>query len=158
MQDDILDQLDYEILSLLQKQGDLNFKELAYKLHKSPSTIFERIGRMRERGFIAGTVTVINRNKFRELMVSYSHVTLREHSSTALTTFQEKVSLYPQVLECYHTTGEYDFLLKIVVRDMQEYTLFITQELMTMENVLKSHSSFVVNEIKRDLAYPLGSR
>jgi len=158
MHDDILDKLDYEILSLLQTQGDLNYKELAYKLHKSPSTIFERINRMRERGFIAGNITIINREKFKELLVSYTHVTLRDHSSNALTNFQEKVAVFPQVLECYHTTGDYDFLLKIVVRDMQEYTRFITRDLMTQENVLKSHSSFVVNEVKRDLAYPLESR
>lgn len=155
MQDDILDKLDYEILALLQIQGDLHYKELAYKLHKSPSTIFERITRMRERGFIAATIAIINRNKFKELMVSYSHVTLRDHSSSALQNFQQQVALFPQVMECYHTTGDYDFLLKIVVRDMQEYTHFITKDLMTLNNVLKSHSSFVVNEIKRNLNYPL---
>jgi Lrp/AsnC family leucine-responsive transcriptional regulator len=110
---------------------------------------------MRDRGFITGTITLINREKFKELMVSYSHVTLRDHSSNALKNFQEKVALFPQVLECYHTTGDYDFLLKIVVRDMQEYTRFITKDLMVLENVLKSHSSFVVNEVKRNLAYPL---
>jgi len=155
MQDDILDNLDHEILCLLQVQGDLHYKELAYRLRRSPSTIYERIARMRERGYIAATIAIINRAKFKELMVSYSHVTLKNHSSNALKNFQDKISLYPQVLECYHTTGDYDFLLKIVVSNMQAYTQFITAELMTMENVLKTHSSFVVNEVKRDLAYPL---
>ena len=158
MHEEILDKLDYDILALLQAQGDLNFKELAYKLHKSPSTIFERISRMRERGFIEGTIMLINRQKFRDLIVSYSHVTLRDHSSSALTNFQHKIAQFPQVMECYHTTGDYDFLLKIVVSDMLEYTHFITKELMTLDNVLKSHSSFVVNEVKRDLTYPLKSR
>ncbi|WP_421940529.1 Lrp/AsnC family transcriptional regulator [Pedobacter sp.] len=151
----ILDQLDLDILRIIQADGRLTNKEIAAKLRKSGSTVFERIARLRREGFIGETVTVINRNKFTDLWIAFSHVKLMVHSAEALSNFQDQVVQYPEVLECYHTTGEYDFLIKIVVGDMPEYNRFIMEKLSKLENVGALNSTFVVNEAKRSLCYPI---
>lgn len=150
-----LDQIDLDILRLLQQDARLTNKELAAELHKSPSTMFERVQRLKDQGFIKGSITVINREKFTDLWVTFTQVQLNDHSGEALQAFQGEVIQFSEVLECYHTTGTFDFLLKIVVNDMNGYNEIITQKLAKLKNVGSLQSCFVVNEAKRNLAYPL---
>lgn len=154
----ILDQTDLDILRLLQKDARLTNKELALKLHKGSSTMFERVSRLRDLGYITGSVTLIDRNKFDELWISFTQVQLNDHSGEALIAFQNEVIQFPEVLECYHTTGAFDFLLKIVVSDMSGYNRLIVEKLAKLKNVGSLQSCFVVNEAKRELAYPLKDR
>jgi len=154
----ILDQTDLDILRLLQKDARLTNKELALKLHKGSSTMFERVSRLRDLGYITGSVTLIDRNKFDELWISFTQVQLNDHSGEALIAFQTEVIQFPEVLECYHTTGAFDFLLKIVVSDMAGYNKLIVEKLAKLKNVGSLQSCFVVNEAKRELAYPLKDR
>jgi Lrp/AsnC family leucine-responsive transcriptional regulator len=153
-----LDQTDLDILRLLQKDARLTNKELAAKLHKSASSMFERVNKLKDQGFIKGSVMVINRDKFDDLWVTFTLVRLKEHSGEALQEFQNEVIQFPEVLECYHTTGIFDYLLKIVVNDMNSYNKVIVDKLSNLENVGSLQSCFVVNEAKRDLAYPLKNR
>lgn len=155
MHNSTLDQLDLDILRIIQADGRLTNKEIAAKLKRSGSTIFERVSRLRREEFIGETVTVINRSKFTDLWIAFSHIKLTAHSAEALSNFQNQVIKYPEVLECYHTTGEYDFLIKIVVGDMPEYNRFIMEKLSKLENVGALNSTFVVNEAKRLLCYPI---
>lgn len=154
----ILDQIDLDILRLLQKDARLTNKELAVKLHKSSSTMFERVNRLKDQGFIKGSLMVINREKFDDLWITFTQVQLNDHSGEALTAFQNEVIQFSEVLECYHTTGAFDFLLKIVVSDMAGYNKIIVEKLANLKNVGSLQSCFVVNEAKRDLAYPLKNR
>jgi DNA-binding Lrp family transcriptional regulator len=153
-----LDQTDLDILRLLQKDARLTNKELAAHLHKSASSMFERVNRLKDQGFIKGSVVVINREKFDDLWVTFTLVQLKEHSGEALLAFQNEVIQFPEVLECYHTTGTFDYLLKIVVNDMGSYNKIIVEKLANLKNVGALQSCFVVNEAKRDLAYPLKNR
>lgn len=153
-----LDQTDLDILRLLQEDARRTNKELALKLHKSPSTIFERVNRLREHGFIQGSIILINREKFDELWVTFTQVQLKDHCSEALIDFQNEVIQFPEVLECYHTTGNFDFLLKIVVTNMASYHMVIVDKLARLRNLGALQSCFVVNEAKRNLAYPLQKR
>lgn len=153
-----LDQTDLDILRLLQKDAGLTNKELAAKLHKSASSMFDRVNRLKDQGFIKGSVVVINRDKFDDLWVTFTLVQLKEHSGEALLAFQNEVIQFPEVLECYHTTGNFDYLLKIVVNDMTSYNKLIVEKLTNLKNVGSLQSCFVVAEAKRDLAYPLKNR
>lgn len=153
-----LDQTDLDILRLLQKDARLTNKELAAQLHKSASSMFERVNKLKDQGFIKGSVVVINRDKFDDLWVTFTLVRLNEHSGEALLAFQNEVIQFPEVLECYHTTGTFDYLLKIVVSDMGSYNKVIVDKLSNLKNVGSLQSCFVVNEAKRDLAYPLKKR
>lgn len=155
MYSNLLDKLDVDILSLLQTNAALSNKQIAAKLGKSASTTFERIHRLQAEGYIQEVIAVINREKFGNLWIAFSHVKLTVHSAEALSNFQNQVIEFPEVLECYHTTGEFDFLVKIVVSDMPEYNKFIMEKLAKLENVGALNSTFVVNEAKRKLTYPL---
>ncbi|MES2456784.1 MAG: Lrp/AsnC family transcriptional regulator [Bacteroidota bacterium] len=154
----ILDQIDLDILRLLQQDARLTNKELAVKLHKSSSTMFERVCKLKEQGFIKGSITVIDREKFEDLWITFTQVQLNDHNGQALVAFQDEVIQFPEVLECYHTTGTFDFLLKIVVSDMNAYNRVIVNKLAALKNVGSLQSCFVVNEAKRDLAYPLKNK
>lgn len=150
-----LDKLDFDILDILQTDAGLSNKQIAVKLNKSASTIFERINRLYQEGYIHQIIAIINREKFSNLWIAFSHVKLTVHSAEALSNFQDQVIEFPEVLECYHTTGEFDFLVKIAVSAMPEYNKFIMHKLAKLENVGALNSTFVVNEAKRKLTYPL---
>lgn len=150
-----LDKIDLEILRLLQQDARLTNKEIAYALRKGHTTIFARINRLRTEGFITGSLTLIDRQKFGELLIAFTQVHLNDHSCESLTSFQEDVIRFPEVMECYHMTGAFDFLMKIVVNDMAAYNNFLVQKLARLKNVGSLQSYFVINETKRELAYPL---
>ncbi|RYE37636.1 MAG: Lrp/AsnC family transcriptional regulator [Sphingobacteriales bacterium] len=150
-----LDQTDLDILRLLQQDARLTSKELAYKLRKGSTTIFGRVGRMKKLGYITGSLTLIDRKKFGEILIAFTQVNLTSHTCETLTAFQESVVHFPEVLECYQMTGEYDFLLKIVVNDMAGYNDFLVQKLARLANIGALESHFVITETKRELGYPL---
>lgn len=151
----ILDKIDLDILRLLQQDARLTSKEIAHALRKGHTTIFSRVNRLRNQGFITGSVTLIDRKKFGDLLIAFTHVHLNEHSCESLTSFQDEVVHFPEVMECYHMTGAFDFLMKIVVKDMAGYNNFLVQKLARLKNVGSLQSYFVINETKRELAYPL---
>ena len=158
MDNTILDRIDLDILRLLQKDARLTNKELAVKLHKGPSTMFERVNRLKNQGFIKENVAIIDLEKFNDLWITFTLVQLKDHSGEALSAFQNEVIRFSEVMECYHTTGTFDYLLKIVVSDMTSYKEIIVEKLANLKNVGALQSCFVVKEAKRDLAYPLRNR
>mgnify|MGYP003577674101 CR=1 FL=1 len=152
-----LDQIDLDILRLLQQDARLTSKELAYKLRKGSTTIFARVARMKSLGYITGSMTLIDPKKFGDMLIAFTQVNLTIHSSETLTAFQREIVLFTEVMECYQMTGDYDFLLKVVVNDMIAYNQFVVQKLTQLENIGDLESHFVITEAKRELAYPLES-
>ncbi len=152
-----LDQIDLDILRLLQQDARLTSKELAYKLGKGNTTVFARVTRMKSLGYITGSVTLIDLKKIGDVLIAFTQVNVTDHSCETLTEFQENVVHFPEVLECYQVTGEYDFLLKIIASDMPAYNNFVIQKLARLENIGALESHFVITETKRELAYPLQS-
>ncbi|SMC94590.1 transcriptional regulator, AsnC family [Pedobacter africanus] len=158
MQTNQLDQTDIDILRLLQKDARLSNKQLSAMLHKSISSVFQRVNRLKEQGFILGSFTLINQKKFADIWLSFTQVQLSDHRGEAINAFQTAVIQFTEVLECYNTTGTCDFMLKIAVNDMTEYNRFIVEKLTKLPNVGSLQSFFVVNEAKRELVYPLKSK
>ncbi|MEJ2880611.1 Lrp/AsnC family transcriptional regulator [Pedobacter sp. GR22-6] len=152
---EILDQLDLDILRLLQQDATLSTKSLALTLRKVNTTIISRVSRMKKLGYITGSVTLIDRRKFGEILIAYTQVHVNDHSTQTLTSFQEEVIKFPEVMECYHMTGAFDFLLKIIVNDMVGYNNFLVKKLAGIKNIGALQSYFVINESKRNLSYPL---
>jgi len=150
-----IDHTDLQILRLLQKDAKLTNKELAHALRKGSNTMFDRVNRLKSLGIITGTVTLIDRRKFGELLIAFTHVQINMHSTKSLTEFQQQVINFTEVLECYHMTGVYDFMLKVAVRDMVSYNSFLVDKLAGLEHVGSLQSYFVINEAKRELSYPL---
>lgn len=153
----ILDQTDRDIISLLQKDARLSSKEIASRLRKRPTTIFARFNKLKALGYLKGSIMLIDREKFGGTMIVFINVQLNDHHSGPLTDFKIEIGAHPEVMECYHTTGQIDFVLKVVVQDMLGYQDFLVQKLSKMQNVKAYTSHFVINETKRELAYPMES-
>lgn len=149
-----LDQTDIGILQLLQKDGELSNKEIAYKLHKSIATIHERIRRLKEQGYIKRVVAIVDRKKINKGILAFSQVLLNDHAANTLTTFENEVVKFPEVLECFQMTGTFDFILRIATTDMDAYHSFY-RKLAALPNITTVQSFFVLSETKSDTAYSI---
>jgi Lrp/AsnC family transcriptional regulator, leucine-responsive regulatory protein len=150
-----LDDDDLRILRLLQYDARLTNKEIADKIGKSVSPVYERIKRLQADGYIKKFAAILDNKKIDRSLVSYTNVHLKEHSQSGMLAFAREVSAFDEVMECYHMTGEYDFLLKITVLDMDAYYDFIIHRLSSLPNVGTVQSFFVLHEAKKHTAYPL---
>ncbi|MES2457958.1 MAG: Lrp/AsnC family transcriptional regulator [Bacteroidota bacterium] len=145
----ILDQTDREIIILLEQEPTLNSKEIATKLRRRPSTMLNRYNRLISLGYIKESIPTGEMEKFDGMMVVIINVQLNDHFAEALNNFQEEISAFKQVMECYQTTGQVDFVLKVVVKDMSDYQVFLVQTLSKMPIVKSYTSHFVINEKRK---------
>lgn len=152
----VLDDTDFGILNYLQQDARLTYKELAHKLNRSQSPIQDRVKRLEKLGYIRGYVALVDYDRLRSCMMAYLQVQLKDHAADALERFQGEVCLYPEVLECHHTTGGYDFLLKVVTNDIRHYREFLWQRLGKVANVGSINSSVVIGQAKLQTAVPVG--
>jgi Lrp/AsnC family leucine-responsive transcriptional regulator len=150
-----LDKIDIQILKLLQKDANLNNKEIAFKLHKSVTTIHDRIRKLTDQGFIQRTVAILNRKKINRNIIAFPQVLMTSHTAAILIEFEREVVKFEEVMECFQMSGDCDFILRIASRDMESYSTFLRDKLAELPNVMTVKSSFVLREIKSDTAYPL---
>jgi DNA-binding Lrp family transcriptional regulator len=150
-----LDAIDIGILQLLQHDARLTNKELADKLGKSINPIYERVRRLEREGFIQRYVALVDRNKIDKSLVAFTNVQLKEHAHDMLKAFEKTIVLFEEVMECHHMTGIYDYLLRVVVKDMAAYQDFIVNKLARLPNIGTVQSSFVMTEIKNETAFVL---
>ncbi|RZK82081.1 MAG: Lrp/AsnC family transcriptional regulator [Pedobacter sp.] len=149
------DQIDLDILRLLQGDAWLSSNEIAKMLRMKNSTVSSRISRMKTSGLITGSTTIIDHSKISSVLISFTSVRINNHSTDSLLEFQANVEMFPEVRECYHMTGAFDFLLKIVVHNMSAYNSFVVNKLGKLNNVGSLQSYFVINERKREIGYPV---
>jgi Lrp/AsnC family leucine-responsive transcriptional regulator len=150
-----LDPTDVRILQLLQHDAKMNNKEIADKLGKSVTPIYERVRKLEEAGYIRGYVALLDKDMIGKHLTAFTTVQLKEHSATALRGFEKEVIKFVEVMECYHLTGRFDFLIKIAIRDMNEYNDFLMHKLATLANVGSLETFFVLSEGKLETAYAL---
>lgn len=150
-----LDKTDIEILLLLQSNSELTTKEVAEKINLSVTPTFERIKKLKNEGFIKKYVAVLNKNKLGFNLVAFCNISLKEHSKLIGEQVVKDLGTLIEVTEIYNISGQFDFLLKIVVKDMPEYQNFILNKLGSIPNIGSSHSIFVMAEIKNDFSIPL---
>ena len=152
---DGLDMADRVILQLLQEDAFLTTKEIAARLDMTTTPVFERVKRLEREGYIARYTALLDRRKIGLPMLVLCEVWLKEHNRDFLLRFETTVVQLPEVLECLHVTGEYDYLLKIAVRDMDEYQHFIKEKLAALENIGRVQSHFVMTEVKHSTVLPV---
>jgi Lrp/AsnC family leucine-responsive transcriptional regulator len=152
-----LDQTDLGILKLLQEDSRLTHKEIAYRLHKTITPIHARVRRLQDEGYIKRYTALVDPKKIGRGLMAYTQVGLKEHSQKTLKTFMEEVVKLPEVMECYHMTGNFDFLLRIAVKDMDEYNRLLMEKLSNLPDVGTMESLFVMSEAKHETAYQLKS-
>lgn len=150
-----LDETDTGILRLLQKDAQLTNKEIAVQLHKAVATIHDRIRRLKEEGYIKRTVAILDRKLIGKSLIAFSHVLLSDHTAETLHNFETEVAKFPEVMECFQMTGQFDFILRIATSDMDTYHDFYRNKLARLPNITTVQSFFVLSETKSDTAYPL---
>lgn len=149
------DSTDISILDLLQEDARLTNKEIAARLNKSVTAVYERIKRLETEGYIERYIAVLNRNKLGKHLVAYTSVTLKEQTHDWLVSFEQKINTFPEVMECYKMNGQFDYLIKVVVADMEAYEAFNLNKLSKLDNIYKIRSLFVLSEAKKELALNL---
>lgn len=143
-----LDELDKKILVIVQRDGRVTNAELAQRIHLSPPAAHARLKRLRERGLIRGFVALLDAEQLGYELMALIHVTLAQHQRERVQEFRAAIQAMPQVLECFHITGEYDYLLKVVVRNRHELEHFLVETLTPAPGVGRIHTNIVFSEIK----------
>lgn len=150
-----LDAADRAILQLLQEDAFMTTKEMGARLNLTTTPVFERVKRLEREGYVTGYTALLNRRKIGLPMLVFCDVSLKEHNRDFLLRFEEAVVGLPEVIECHHITGEYDYMLKVVVRDMDDYQHFIKEKLAALENIGRVQSHFVMTEVKNTTVLPV---
>ncbi len=152
-----LDKYDRLILEALQRDGRISNQELADSISLSPSPCLRRVRALEESGLIDGYVALLNARKLGLTLVAFIQISMDKHTPDRFDTFEKLVNDYPEVLECHLITGQSaDYLLKVIVKDMDAYQQFLLQKLTRIEGVSGVHSSFVLKSPVDKTALPVG--
>lgn len=150
-----LDETDRKILRILQRNSDLTVKELAAKLHLSTSPTFERLKRLERDGYIERYMAVVNPHKVGNGIMVLCNIRLKQHSQELIQEFMNVVQNLEEITECYNTSGDYDFLIKVYAHDMKSYQQFMLNTLGTINCIGSLHSIFVIDETKNTHGVPI---
>lgn len=155
MENHRIDEIDKRIISELQRDGKMKIKELANLLNLTTSPVFERIKKLENEGIIPAYHARVDPKKLGFQLVAFCSITLDNHHKATIEQFVKDVAELSEIMECYHIAGLFDYLLKIVVVDMESFQYFITQKLAVLKNISRVQSSFVMTEIKHTQQLPL---
>jgi Lrp/AsnC family leucine-responsive transcriptional regulator len=144
----VLDSIDKKLLFLLQSDSKRTNKELSLKLNLSVTAVYERIKKLEREGIIDKYVVLINRSKVEKGFVVFCHLKLIQHTKEFIAKFESEVVKLKEVIECHHVSGDYDYILKIVVKDMEAYREFLVTKLTTLQHIGSTHSTFMITEVK----------
>ena len=150
-----LDKTDLSILRTLQKNAKLTTKELAAAVKLTPTPVFERLKRLERQGFIRRYVAVLDAVKLDRALIAFCHVKLRQMNRDIAADFERRIKNIAEVSECYNTSGNFDYLLKVHVRDMKQYQEFVLNKLGTVDSLGSLESTFVMSEVKNDLGFSI---
>lgn len=152
-----IDKTDRRILEQVQHNGALTNQELADKVGLSPSPCLRRVRALEEAGVIVRTVTILDHKKLGLSLTAIILIGMDRHTPERFSAFEEQVSGYPEVQECYLITGQdADYMLKVVVPDMDHYHHFLLNRITRIQGVSGVHSSFVLRRVLDTTALPLG--
>lgn len=143
-----LDTIDKKLLYLLQEDSARTTKELSVKLNLSVTAVYERVKKLEREGVVNRYVAIIDRNKVNKGFVVFCHLKLIQHTKEYITRFEQQVTKLDEVLECYHVSGDYDYIVKIFVSNMEEYREFMVTKLTTLQHIGSTHSTFMISEVK----------
>lgn len=151
-----LDKLDKKILQKLQKDGTISNLELAESVGLSPSPCARRVKQLEEAGIIDRRVTLLNPSKLDLKLTALIQISMDRHTPDRFEIFEQKVSSYPEVIECLLITGQSaDYQLKVLVPDMEYYQQFLLNKVTRIEGVTDVHSSFMLREVCNSTELPL---
>jgi len=142
------DKTDAHLLRLLQDDCKKTTKEYANALHLSVTAVYERIKRLEKIGVIHKYVALVAKKQVGKPFTVLCHIKLVQHTKEYVTLFEKEVVKLNEVSECFHISGDYDYILKIHVSDMEEYREFMVSKLTAIKHIGNTQSSFVITEVK----------
>ncbi|MDQ1162872.1 Lrp/AsnC family leucine-responsive transcriptional regulator [Chryseobacterium sp. SORGH_AS 447] len=146
------DETDKKLLLFLQEDAKQTTKELSHKLGLSVTAVYERIRKMENTGVISRYVALLDRHKINKDFIVLCHIKLTQHKKEYVLQFEKEVMNLQEVTECFHVSGDYDYILKIGVKDMEDYRNFMLSKLTTLQHIASTHSSFMISEVKNTTA------
>jgi DNA-binding Lrp family transcriptional regulator len=149
-----IDQIDGKILELLQKNSRISNQEIANQVGSSVSSVWRRINALEEAGVIQGYGLTVSPEKMGYQETILLQISLQRHSDDYIEQFIHLVESIPEILECYATTGEYDYVLKVLATDMRAFHRFVRNSLMRQPFISKTYSQVVMDKIKFQKAIP----
>ena len=148
----VFDDIDKKLIEYLQFDSKQTNKELSNKLNLSVTAVYERIKKLERDGVINKYVALVNKKQVDKSFVAFCHIKLIQHTQDYVVKFENEVASLNEVLECYHISGDYDYLLKVMVKDMPPFREFLVKKLTSINHIGSTHSMFVINEVKHTTA------
>lgn len=147
-----MDEIDVKLLNFLQQNSRQTTKALANELNLSVTAVYERIKKLEKQGIIKDYVAIVDRKKVDKNFLVLCHVRLIQHKKQYISEFENEVLALPEVVECFHVSGDYDYILKLCLADMEEYRNFMVTKLTALQHIGSTHSSFAIKEVKNTTA------
>ncbi len=149
------DRYDRKILSVLQRDGRITNQRLAAQVDLSPAPCWRRVNRLEKAGVIERYVALLDRERLGLQVMVYVHVSLTDHHTATLDAFDAFVARSDNVLECYSVSGEYDYLVRVVVASVKDIEVFLMENLLRLPAVRSANTSFVLKQKKYTTALPV---
>lgn len=143
-----IDSTDRRILELLQENAQFTMKEIASRINLSVTPVHDRIRKLEREGYIDKYVCLLNRRKLGKSLIVYCNITLDKQKRESFEDFNQAIVNMSEVLECSVVSGNFDYMLKVVVEDGEAYNQFYQHKLSALKSVLHISSYFVISEIK----------
>ena len=150
----MIEKQDEKVLARLQKDGRMTNQQLADEVGMSPSACWRRVRALEETGVIEGYAALVNREKAGFAMSAILHVSLERHDAKFVDEFVTRVMARAEVLECFATTGDADYHLRVVVRDMAAYNRFLDEFVFRLPGIRNVRTNVILKEIKTSVALP----
>lgn len=150
-----LDKIDKSILDYLQNDSKITTKELSLHMNLSSTAIYERVKKLEKSGIIKKYIAIVDMQKINKSFVVFCQIKLTRHSQEYVNKFERHIVKFDEVLECFNVGGEHDYILKVVVEDMQSYRDFLNNKLTTLDHISSTHSTFIMNEVKNTFSLSL---
>lgn len=147
-----IDAKDRELVALLQADSKWTTKEYANRLALSTTAVYERIKRLEKAGVITKYVALVDKKKVNKAFTVLCHVKLIRHKKEYVIQFEREIVQLEEISECHHISGDYDYILKVNVSDMEAYREFMVTKLTAIKNIGSTQSSFVISEVKYSTA------
>tara|TARA_R100000789_G_C2972853_1_gene141241 strand:- start:55 stop:513 length:459 start_codon:yes stop_codon:yes gene_type:complete len=143
-----IDDFDKKILKHLQQDSKKTNKEISNNLGLSVTAVYERIKKLEREGVISKYIAVLNTNKIDKGFMVLCQIKLIQHTKSYLTKFEQEITRLPEVTECFHVSGDYDYLIKVLVKDMDAFREFMVTKLTTLDHIGSTKSIFTINKVK----------
>lgn len=147
-----LDTIDKGILRELQEDCKQTHKALSLKLNLSVTAIYERIRKLEKNGVIKQYVALVDKEKVDLGLLVFCQIKLSKHIQENISSLEREIALLDEVVECYHLSGEFDYILKVYVRDMDHFREFMVSKLTAIQHIGNSQTSFAIHEVKNATA------